>query len=79
MTAVRGFITFVIPYFLYNILVKYLSASTASSLSVVEPLAATVYGIIFFKEIPDIFTFIGTVLVVIAVVLIGFIEGKSHK
>lgn len=79
MTAVRGFIAFVIPYFLYNILVKYLSASTASSLSVVEPLAATVYGIIFFKEIPDIFTFIGTVLVVIAVVLIGFIEGKSHK
>ena len=79
MTAVRGFIAFVIPYFLYNISIKYLSASAASSLSVVEPLAATVYGIIFFKEIPDIFTFIGTVLVVIAVVLIGFIEGKSHK
>ena len=74
-----GLFTFVIPYFLYNILVKYLSASTASSLSVVEPLAATIYGIVFFGEISDIFSFIGIAPVLIAALLIGFIEKKISK
>lgn len=72
-----GIITFVVPYFLYNLSMRSLSAGTVSSLGVIEPMSATIYSIIFFKEIPDIFGIIGIVMVIAAVILIGIIEDKT--
>jgi len=72
-----GVFTYVIPYFLYNLSMRSLSAGTVSALGVMEPMSATLYSIIFFKEIPDMFAIIGIVLVIAAVILIGIIEDKA--
>ncbi len=74
-----GIFTYVVPYFLYNLSMRSLSAGTVSSLGVMEPMAATVYGIIIFKESPDAFGITGIVMVLVAVILIGVIEDRDDK
>ena len=66
-----GIVTFVMPYFLFTWSMKHLSAGTASALSVVEPMAATVFSAVLFSEIPDIPSIIGIVLILGAVYLLG--------
>ena len=72
-----GICTYVVPFFLYNLSLKSLSAGTASALGVIEPMAATIYSIVIFHDIPDIYSIIGIILVLISVVLIGFIENEE--
>ena len=74
-----GICTFVLPYFLYTSAMKDLSAGTASAFSVVEPLAATVYSVVFFKEKLDVFGVVGIVTVLISVILIGLIENSGKQ
>ena len=74
-----GLFTFVLPYFLYTLSMKALSASTASALSVVEPMAATLYSIVFFLYRPDAFEIVGLVLSFAAVVLIGLLEADNKN
>jgi len=74
-----GVVTFVIPYFLYTLSLKYLPAGTASALSIVEPMAATVFGMIFLREIPDAFAGVGIVLIILAVFLLGIAENEIEK
>lgn len=66
-----GIVTFVMPYFLFTWSMKHLSAGIASALSVVEPMAATIFSAVLFSEIPDIPTIIGIVLILGAVYLLG--------
>ncbi len=63
--------TFVMPFFLFTWSMKYLPAGIASALSVVEPMAATVFSAVLFLEIPDIPSIIGIVLILAAVYLLG--------
>ena len=42
--------TFVIPFILNGIVIKILDAGTVLSLSVMEPLSATVYSVILFSK-----------------------------
>lgn len=72
-----GVCTFVLPYFFYTSSMKDLSAGTASAFSVVEPLAATVYSVVFFKEPLNFFSAAGIALVLISVIMIGIIENKE--
>ena len=74
-----GICTFVLPYFLYTSAMKDISAGTASVLSVVEPMAATVFSVLFLNDGIDIFGNIGIVLILVAVVLLGVAEGKEDK
>lgn len=74
-----GVCTYVVPFFLYNLSLKTLSAGTASALGVIEPMAATIYSIVIFGDIPDIYSIIGIVMVLAAVVLIGVIENIHSK
>lgn len=74
-----GICTFVMPYFLYTLAMKDLSAGTASVLSIVEPLAATVFSVIIFNDPIDIFVISGIVLILIAVVLLGISENKTDS
>lgn len=69
-----AFCTFVLPYFLYTISLKELPAGTASALSIIEPMAATVYSILFLDEKPTVLAFVGIVLVLSAVVLLSRTE-----
>ncbi len=72
-----GICTFIVPYFLYTLSLQELEAGTAASLGVVEPMAATVYSVLFLHEELTVFSAIGVVLVLVAVILLGKTEG--HK
>lgn len=73
-----GICTCVMPYFLYTLSMKELSAGTASALGVVEPMAATVYSMVFFREQVDILSGIGIVLILLSVFLLGWSEDKQR-
>ncbi len=72
-----GVCTFIVPYFLYTLSLQDLDAGTAASFGVIEPMAATVYSVLFLHEEMTIFSVIGVVLVLVAVVLLGRAE-NSH-
>lgn len=69
-----GIVTFVAPYFLYTLAMRDVPAGTATALGAVEPMAATVFGVLLFKDPFNVFSAIGIVLVVLAVFLIGKAE-----
>ncbi len=72
-----GICTFIIPYVLYTIALKHLPAGTASALSIVEPMAATVFSIVIFKEVPTLYSGIGIALIIIAVFLLSRTEKQA--
>lgn len=74
-----GITTTVLPYFFYTLAMRDMPAGTASSLSVIEPLAATLFGMIFLSQIPDIFAALGIVIIFTAIVLLGVAEGKRDQ
>jgi len=74
-----GVFTFVLPYFFYTLSMRDLPAGTASALSIIEPLAATVFSAIIFGELPGIISAIGIVLIVLATVLLGKSENDALK
>jgi len=78
MMVLMGVVTCVAPYFLYTTAMRDLSAGTASSLGIVEPMAATVFSAIFLSEIPDAFQIVGIILILGAVALLGKVEGKNE-
>ncbi|MBQ4146154.1 MAG: EamA family transporter [Clostridia bacterium] len=69
-----GVCTFALPYFLYSVSMKYLPAGTASSLAVVEPLAATCYSVMLFGEELGIYKLLGIIAIVISVLLLSKTE-----
>ena len=77
MLVLVGIVTCVSPYFLYTLAMRDLSAGTASSLGIIEPMAATVFSV-FIGEKLNAFSITGVVLVLCAIVLLGLAEGR-HK
>ena len=66
-----GIVTFIVPFFLFTWSMKHLAAGIASALSVVEPMAATIFSAALFSEIPDLLSICGIVLILGAVYLLG--------
>ncbi len=66
-----GICTGVLPYFLYTLALRALPVGTASSLGIIEPMAATVFGAILFSEMPDMFQGVGILLILGAVFLLS--------
>ena len=66
-----GLTTFVLPYFLYTLAMRDLPAGTASALSIVEPMAATVFSVVIFHEAMSVASVIGIVLILLAVFLLS--------
>lgn len=66
-----GVLTFILPYLFYARGLKMLPAGTASSLSVVEPMAATLFSIAFLKEKPTVFSVLGICFILLAVFLLA--------
>lgn len=58
--------TCIFPYALYTISLKYIDAGKASILCSCEPIAATIFGLLFYNEIPTILSLIGLVVTLIA-------------
>lgn len=79
MALGTGICTFVVPYVLYTLALKDLDAGSASALSIVEPMAATVFGMIFFKEMLTVPSAIGIILILFSVVALSCAEGKDKN
>lgn len=74
-----GVCTFVVPYFLYTLAMRDLSAGTASALGVVEPMSATMFSVVLFQESLDVFSVLGIFLILGAIYLMGKAEASpSH-
>lgn len=69
-----GIVTSVLPYFLYALALRELPAGTASALSVVEPMAATLFSVLLLGERLQLFSCIGIVLILFAVVLLSLTD-----
>ena len=72
-----GIVTFVLPYLLYTLALKELPAGTASALGIVEPMAATVFSVVIFREALSVYSVVGIVLILLAVFLLGKAEDKQ--
>ena len=70
-----GVFTFVVPYTLYTVGLRDLPAGTASALSIVEPMSATVYSIAFLGEELTVYSGVGVILVVGSVLMLSREEG----
>ena len=66
-----GLVTCVLPYCLYTLAMKVLPAGTATSLGIVEPMAATVYSVVLLGEKLSVSSFCGIVLIIGAVFLLS--------
>lgn len=71
-------ITAVIPYLLYTLGLSKTIASRAAILATVEPVAATVFGLVVMKEKVSLLAFIGIILVLGAIVVLNLKLGKKR-
>ncbi|MBQ7898086.1 MAG: EamA family transporter [Clostridia bacterium] len=69
-----GVCTCVLPYFLYTLSLKAIAVGTASALGIIEPLSATVFSVVFLKEMLGIDSVIGIVMIVGAVIILSKAE-----
>lgn len=56
----------VLPYLLLTLSMRYLNPGTATILASCEPVAAMIFGVLFFSEVPTVFSLIGLVVTVVA-------------
>ena len=66
-----GVVTFVLPYLLYSAALRDIPAGTASSLAIIEPMTATLFGIIIYHEPIDLFSGVGVVMILLAIVILS--------
>jgi drug/metabolite transporter (DMT)-like permease len=74
-----GVVTCISPYFLYTLALRNLPAGTASALSIVEPMAATVFSVVLFSERLGIASGIGIALILSAVIVLSLEESDKRK
>lgn len=72
-----GIATSVLPYLLLTLAVRDLPAGTAAALSIVEPMAATIFSVVLFHEQLGIASAIGIVMILASVFMLGKAEGKE--
>ncbi len=66
-----GVVTCLLPYFFYTKAMEKLSAGIASSLGIMEPMAATVYSLVLFREPMGIYGAIGLVCILGSALLLS--------
>lgn len=74
--VIHSLCTSVLPYILYTFSIRYIDAGMASILASGEPVAAMIFGVIFFSEIPTFLSVVGIVLVIVALALLSMPEKK---
>lgn len=73
---IHSLCTSVLPYILFTVSLGYIDAGKASILAACEPIAAMIFGVIFFSEIPTILSIGGLVLATIAITIMTLPEKK---
>ena len=66
-----GIFTCVTPYFLYTLAIKQLPVGVASALGIVEPMAATIYSVVFFGEKLSVLSSVGIAFILLSVFMLG--------
>ena len=74
-----GIITSVVPYLSYTTALRDIPAGTASALSIIEPMAASIFSFLFLGEQPDLISLIGIALILFEVFSLGRAEGNPKK
>lgn len=69
-------VTTVLPYLLYTAGLKYVENGEASVMASVEPVVATLLGVVAFSEVPDFSGFMGMVLVLAALCVLNLEKQK---
>ncbi len=77
LLAACGIFTCVVPYFLYTLALRDIPAGTAASLGIIEPMAATLYSVVFLGERLDIYSICGIVLILGAVLALSRETGNE--
>ena len=74
-------VTAFLPYVFYSKGLEGLESSKASIIASIEPVVGTVMGMIFFGQFPDVWGYIGIVLVLGAIVMLNvkFVARKKEK
>ena len=67
LVILLGIVTAVVPYLTYSVALKHIPAGTASSLSILEPMMATVISVAFLNEHIGIFSAFGIIAILTAV------------
>lgn len=70
-----GVFACVLPYFFYTLALREIPAGTASSLGILEPMAATIFSVLIFKEVLSLYSIIGIILILGSV----FILSKQNQ
>ena len=69
----------VAPYAFYTVALNHMDAGRASILCSCEPVAAMVFGICFFGEIPTVLSIRGLIIVLVALVMLVLPEKKTMQ
>lgn len=64
-------VCFVVPYILYNLALNDIEASKAAVIVAIEPVMATVFGVLFYHEKPTATVILGMFLVLCAIVILN--------
>lgn len=72
-----GLVTFVFPFFLYAKGLRHMEPGTASTLSVVEPMAAALFSVAIFQEPPALLQTVGIVLILLSIILLGMADNRK--
>lgn len=73
---VHALFTCVLPYVFYSVSLNYIETGKVSILAAGEPVAAMVFGFLFFKERPTVLNVVGLVLTTMALVFLTMPEKK---
>lgn len=67
----QSVVTSALPYILYNYALKHLDAGVVSILSAgAEPAAATIFGLLFFAEVPTVLSVVGLIVAIVALTML---------
>ena len=72
-----GILSAALPYILYTMGLARIESGKAAVIASVEPVVATVMGLIVYNETIDIFGILGIVLIISVVVLLSLSEKKK--
>ena len=79
LVILMGISTCVLPYFFYTLGLKEIDAGTATSLGILEPVAATLFSVIIFNEKLDVYSIAGICLILGAVFLLSKADSEKTK
>ncbi len=72
-----GFVSVFVPFLLYNIGLSKVPAGKASIMASVEPMMATISGMLAFGEFPGLSGFVGIFMIISAIVLLNLDNNKN--